>query len=300
VRAYWDRITTVWQTDVAEGRRPPITWSDCAKHFTDYVGEDTRALRRKALDMFHSSALAQGAHESVADYNRRFLAVGAQLNPADVTEVSKISSYLHNMRHNLRRKAEFTHYGAERTSLTKIMDAARSEEERQRRDKEEADRAKPSQMQEDAKISCAIAHTARDVAKPDEGSHRKPHYQGYKNARGPGVHGSHKHGSQGGYQSHKGSHHHAKRDDGPRPTLPAHLQQHVAHINLAGMPYEAKVKAAADCLKDLMQRGVLREHNLSFSCGGDHRKSECNKRSAFLAHFTVKYNDLQRHTNLTA
>jgi hypothetical protein len=120
VRAYWDRITTVWQTDVAEGRCPPITWSDCAKHFTDYVGEDTRALRRKALDMFHrtSSALAQGAHESAADYNRRFLAVIAQLNPADVTEVSEISSYLHNMRHNLRRKAEYRHYGAKCKSLT--------------------------------------------------------------------------------------------------------------------------------------------------------------------------------------
>jgi hypothetical protein len=23
VRAYWDRVTTLWQTDVAEGRRPP-------------------------------------------------------------------------------------------------------------------------------------------------------------------------------------------------------------------------------------------------------------------------------------
>jgi hypothetical protein len=179
--------------------------------------------------------------------------------------LSKKSSYLHNMRHNLRRKAEYTHFGAERTSLTKVMDAARSEEERQRRDKEETDRAKPSQVQEEAKISCAIAHTATDAARTDEDGHRQAHYH----------------------------------DDGPRPTMPPYLQQHVAHISLAGMPYEAKVKAAAECFSDLLQRGVLREHNLCFSCGGDHKKMYCNRRSAFLAHFGVNGNDLQRHIKRT-
>jgi hypothetical protein len=114
------------------------------------------------------------------------------------------------------------------------------------------------------------------------------------------VHGSHKHGSHGGYQSHKDLHHHAKRDDGPRPTLSANMQQHAAHISLGGVPYKAKYKAAADFSKYLMQLGVLHDHNLCFSCGGDLRKSECNHRSAFLAHFTVKCNDLQRHINRTA
>jgi hypothetical protein len=44
----------------------------------------------------------------------------------------------------------------------------------------------------------------------------------------------------------------------------------------------------------ITDRKVLDELHLCYGCGGNHRRSECTYRSAFLAYFGVSYDALQR------
>jgi hypothetical protein len=281
VRVYWANVMTLWANDIAEGSRGPVTWKEVVTTFTAYVGEDAREFRRQSLALMSGNGkvrLAQRDTESVQDYTRRYQECLAYLQPGDVSETLKLHTYINNLLPRFRFAAFNYVQSRDKTSLAQLIDHVRSAEHSEIQAAQS--RAAPSPMHQAARVSCAVAQAARFPPPPRSQA---------QHARGSSYPQHH-------HQARSSSHHQERPPrDQERPPVPAELAPHLAHYpEPHTKPYEDRLRHAATTLIDLTDRKVLDNLHLCYGCGGNHKRSDCRRRSAFLAYFGVGYEALQR------